>query len=180
MSTRIELVTADELLHMPDDGLRRELIAGEIKEMTPSGSEHGWVAMKFSGPLNLFVEENDLGAVFAAETGFVLATDPDTVRAPDVAFVARERVELVAKGYFPGAPDLAVEVISPSDTYSEVEDKVGAWLDAGCRMVVVVNPRNRTLKVYRTRTDVAVLTVDDSFDGGDIVPGFQLPVRRIF
>jgi Uma2 family endonuclease len=148
--------------------------------MTPSGFEHGCVIINFTVPLGCFVKENALGVVSAAETGFLLATDPDTVRAPDIAFVARERLGSVAKGYFPGAPDLAVEVISPGDTYSEVEDKVEAWLDAGCRMVVVVNPRNRTLKVYRTRTDVVVLTVDDSFDGGDVLPGFKLPVRQIF
>jgi Uma2 family endonuclease len=75
---------------------------------------------------------------------------------------------------------LAVEVISPNDSYSEVEEKVEAWLDAGCRLVVVVNPRNRSLKVYRSRTEVTVLTIDDSFDGGEVVPGFRLPIRRIF
>jgi Uma2 family endonuclease len=182
MSTRTELVTAEELLRLPDDGLRRELIAGELKETTPSGHEHGYIAMNFSGPLHRFVKEKDLGAVFAAETGFLLATDPDTVRAPDIAFVSLERLLSVPKAsdYFPGAPDLAVEVISPSDTYSEVEEKVEAWLHGGCRMVVVVNPRNRTLKVYRTQTDLAILSVDDSFEGGDLLPGFQLPVSRIF
>ncbi|HEV8061926.1 MAG TPA: Uma2 family endonuclease [Gemmataceae bacterium] len=135
MSTRTETVTADGLLQMPNDGLRRELIAGELREMTPSGFEHGCVTMNFSVPLGSFVKENDLGVVSAAETGFLLATNPDTVRAPDVAFVARERLEPVRKlaGFFPGAPDLAVEVISPGDTYSEVEDKVQAWLHAGCR-----------------------------------------------
>jgi Uma2 family endonuclease len=84
------------------------------------------------------------------------------------------------RGYFPGAPDLAIEVVSPGDTYSEVEAKVEEWLDHGCRMVVVTNPRNRTLKVYRSRTAVTVLTTDDTFDGSDVVPGFRLPVRRIF
>jgi Uma2 family endonuclease len=83
-------------------------------------------------------------------------------------------------GYFPGPPDLAVEVISPGDTHSEVEEKVGRWLDAGCRMVVVVNPRNCTLKVYRTRSDVVVLTMEHSCAGGEVIPGFDLPVGEVF
>jgi len=121
-------------------------------------------------------------AAVKPETGFLLARNPDTVRAPDVAFVARERLATAPKGrgYFPGPPDLAVEVISPGDTYAEVEAKVEEWLAAGSRMVVVVNPRNETLKVYGSLIDVTRLTVADTFDGGDVVPGFRLPVRRIF
>jgi Uma2 family endonuclease len=182
MSTSTQQITADELLLMPDNGMRRELVAGELREMAPSGQEHGCVAMIFSIPLGAFIEEKKLGNSYAAETGFHLARGPDTVRAPDFAFVSCERLASVPKGrgFFHGPPDLAVEVISPSDTYSEVEDKVEEWLNAGCRMVVVVNPRNRTLKVYRTVTDVTILTVEDTFDGGDVVPGFQLLVRRIF
>jgi Uma2 family endonuclease len=182
MSTRMAFITADELFRMPDRGSRRELIHGELREMAPSGFEHGCIAMNFSEPLSAFVRTQNLGVVSVAEPGFLLTTDPDTVRAPDVAFVSRERVASLLKptGFFPEAPDLAVDVISPSDTYSEVEEKVEAWLDAGCRMVVVVNPRSRTLKVYRTRTEIHVLTDDDSFDGGEVVPGFRLPVGRIF
>jgi Uma2 family endonuclease len=182
MSTRTNHLTADDLLRMPDDGKRRELVVGKLREMPPSGHEHGRVAMRFSGPLSVFVEENDLGAVYAAETGFLLAQDPDTIRGPDMAFVTRERVAAVpgGQGYFPGAPDLAVEVVSPGDTYSEVEAKVGEWFAAGCRMVVVANPRNRTVKVYRSITEVTILIADDTFDGGDVVPGFRILVRRIF
>jgi Uma2 family endonuclease len=182
MSTRSDPVTADQLLRMPDHGVRRELVAGVLREMNLAGCEHGRVAVNFMGPLHLFVKQETLGAVFPAGTGFLLTTDPDTVLAPDVAFVSRERKAKVPRGdgYFPGPPELAVEVISPEDTYSEVEEKVERWLDAGCRMVVVVNPRNCTLKIYRTRTEVLVLTMQDSFDGGDVLPGFQLPVRQIF
>jgi Uma2 family endonuclease len=182
MTTHVQRITAEELLRMPDDGMRRELVRGELHEMAPSGHTHGRVVMKFSWPLGQYVEEHDLGAVYAAETGFLLATDPDTVRAPDVSFVRRDRLALAseAKGYFPGAPDLAVEVISPGDVYTEVEEKVGEWLEAGTRMVVVINPRNRTVKVYRSVTDVHVLTEHDTFDGGDVVAGFQLSVRRLF
>ena len=182
MSIQTGQITADDLLRMADDGMRRELVAGELREMPPSGHEHGRVTMRLSGPLSLFVEEHELGAVYAAETGFLLAKDPDTVRGPDVGFVTRERLASIPKGrgYFPGAPDLAVEVISPGDTYTEVEAKVEEWLAAGCRMVVVANPRNQTLKVYRGVTDVTILAAADTFDGGDVVPGFQISVRRIF
>jgi Uma2 family endonuclease len=181
MSTRLGLITANELLHMPDNGMRRELVAGKLREMTPSGHEHGFVTLHMTGPLYAFVMENNLGAVFAAETGFLLTTDPDTVRAPDVAFVARERYASLSKtkGYFPGPPDLAVEVISPNDTYGEVEEKVEAWLSSGCRVVVVVNPRNQTLKVYRSTTEVTLLTVADSFQCADLLPGFELPFSKI-
>jgi Uma2 family endonuclease len=184
MSIVTRPITAEELLMMPDNHMRRELIAGEIREMTPAGSSHGRVAIKFATRLELFAEKNELGAVFAADTGFILARDPDTVRAPDVAFVSRTRLETtpVGPGYYAGVPDLAVEVISPNDTYSEVESKVEDWLNGGCRMVVVANPRPRkhTLKVYRKMTEVTLLTIDDTFDGGDVVPGFRLPVREIF
>jgi Uma2 family endonuclease len=114
-------MSAEELLHLPDDGFRYELVRGELKKMPPAGHEHGDVAMRFGWRLAQHVELHDLGKVFAAETGFLLSTQPDTVRAPDVAFVRKERVEQVSKkgGYWPGAPDLVIEVISPGDSYSE-------------------------------------------------------------
>ncbi len=135
---------------MPDDGDRHELIRGELRTVTPAGHPHGRIAMRFAWPLAQYVEERRLGAVYAAETGFLLASDPDTVRAPDVAFVRRERVAEVGEtgGYLPGAPDLAVEVISPGDTYTGVEGKVTEWLQAGARMVIVVDPPNRAVKVH--------------------------------
>ncbi len=182
MTIDTRLMTAEELLRLPAKGSRQELIKGELREMPPAGHEHGRITMVVSTPLYLHVSQNRLGKVYAAETGFLIARDPDTVRAPDCAFVSQSRVDQVSRqeGYFPGPPDLAVEVISPGDTFEEVEDKVESWLEAGCRMVVVANPRNRTLKVYRSPKDLTVLTVDDTFDAGDVVPGFQLPVREIF
>jgi Uma2 family endonuclease len=176
------LVTADELLCMPDDGLRRELVRGEVRTMTPAGHDHGWVAINVSAPLAVYVRAQQLGRVYAAETGFRIAEDPDTVLAPDVAFVRRERVEKVGNsaGYWPGAPDLAVEVVSPSDTFSRVEEKVFGWLDAGAQMVIVVNPKKHTATVYRSRTEIKLLTEDDVLDGADVVPGWQLPIRDIF
>ena len=182
METVRQQVTADELLYMPDDGFRYELVQGELRRMNPAGNVHGRVAMSFAWRLARHVEENRLGTVYAAETGFKLATVPDTVRAPDVAFVALSRVEAVGEveGFWPGAPDLAVEVISPGDTYAEVEEKVFDWLDAGTKMVVVINPRQHSATVYRSQTDITALTEADVFNGGDIVPGFELAVREIF
>ena len=175
-------VTADELLHMPDDGFRYEIVRGELRRMTPAGNVHGRVAMNVGTALNNHVKSHNLGTVYAAETGFRLATDPDTVRAPDVAFVSRDRVEAVGEveGFWPEAPQLAVEVISPGDSYADVEEKVFDWLDAGTKMVVVINPRQRSATVYKSPTDITALSEADALDGGDVVPGFELPVREIF
>ena len=182
METVRRQVTAEELLRIPDDGFRYELVQGELRRMTPAGNVHGRVAMNIGTALNNHVKAHDLGVVYAAETGFRLATDPDTVRAPDAAFVRREHVEEVGEteGYWPGAPDLAVEVISPADAYTEVEAKVAEWLRVGARMVIVVDPSNRTVKIHRTLTEVASLTEDDEIDGADVVRGWRLPVRQLF
>ncbi len=179
----VRLVTAEELLQMPHDGLRRELVRGELRTMTPAGRRHGKVAMRIGSRLEQFVEQHGLGEVYAAETGFKLESEPDTVRAPDVSYLRQERVdetggELI--GYSPGAPDLAVEVLSPSDRFIEVEEKVFDWLDAGTKMVVVVNPDKRTATVYRSRAEITLLTADDELDGADVVPSWRLPLREIF
>ena len=175
-------VTADELLAMPDDGYRYELVKGELIRMAPTGSEHGEVAMDLAGPLHQHVKRHNLGKVYAAETGFKLQSDPDTVRAPDIAFVRLERVRQMGrpKGFWPGAPDLAVEVVSPGDTVSEVEEKVAEWLEGGSRMVCVVSPKLHTVTVYRSLTDIVTLTEKDMLDGADVVPGFQMNVAEIF
>lgn len=175
-------VTAEELLRMPDDGFRYELVRGELRQMTPAGNVHGRVAMRIAWPLARHVEENQLGAVYAAETGFRIRRDPDTVRAPDVASVSQERLEAVGEveGYWPGAPDLAVEVISPGDSHVEVEEKVFDWLEAGTKMVLTINPRKRSITVYRSLADITVLTEKDILDGADVAPGFRLAVREVF
>nr|MBA3793793.1 Uma2 family endonuclease [Rubrobacter sp.] len=149
MVVRRKPVTAEELLRIPDDGLRRELVRGEVRTMAPAGNVHGRIAIDVSTSLDQYVRAHDLGVVFAAETGFKIAGNPDTVRAPDAAFVRRERVEAVGEveGYWPEAPDLAVEVVSPNDLFAEVEEKVADWLAAGTRVILVVNPRARTAVV---------------------------------
>ena len=182
MTTTQQLITAEELLLMPDDGYRYELVRGELKKMPPAGYQHGKIVVNLTTPLDQYVRANDLGVVCGAETGFVLASDPDVVRAPDVGFVSRERAEAAGEvlGYWPGAPDLAVEVVSPGDPYAEVEEKVLDWLEAGTRMVIVANPRRRVVTVYRSLTEMAMLTEADTLDGGDVVPGWTMPVREVF
>jgi len=182
MSSTKTSMRAEDLFTLPDDGFRYELVKGELRRMPPSGGEHGVVVVNFTVLIGQFVKANALGAVFGAETGFRLASNPDTVRAPDLAFVRRERIPEggIPRDFWPGAPDLAVEVVSPSDRYTDIEEKTQDWLDAGTRMVVVVNPRNRTIVVYRSRTDVIRLTESDLFDGGDVLPGFTCRVSDFF
>lgn len=182
MTTASRTMTADELLALPEDGIRRELVEGELREMTPAGFQHGRIAGNIAGELRNHVRAHLLGVIATAEAAYRLAVDPDTVRSPDVSFVRRERIEEVGDptGFWPGAPDLAVEVISPSERYSDVTAKIEEYLAAGTAMVVVVDPPQRLVTVYRSRTDVAVLTEDDVLHGGDVVPGWTLPVREIF
>jgi Uma2 family endonuclease len=175
-------VTADELLLMPDDGFRYELVKGQLRRTNLTDKVHGRVAMNFARHLAQYVEENQLGAMYAAGTGFVLSSNPDTVRAPDVAFVSQARVQAVGEveGFWPGVPDLAVEVVSPGDSYAEVEEKVFDWLEAGTKMVVVINPRQRSATVYKSPIDIIALAEADDLKGGDVVPDFELAVREIF
>ena len=175
-------MTADELLAMPDDGHSYELVKGELRMAPPPGSEHGEITMNLAGPLYQHVKNNNLGVVFAAETGFKLESNPDTVRAPDVAFVRMESVQRTGRlpGYRSGSPDLVVEVLSPSDRVTSVEEKVAEWLEGGAQMVWVLSPRLHTVTVYRSLTDIVTLTEKDTLDGGDVVPGFHLRVAEIF
>jgi Uma2 family endonuclease len=128
MSTTTHLMTAEELLHLPDSPYRHELIKGELLTMPPPGFPHGTVTMSLSILLGNYVKQNNLGRV-AAEMGYKLETDPDTVLAPDISFIARERVGIRTEGYRSGAPDLAVEVLSPSDRKTQVERKTALWLE---------------------------------------------------
>ncbi len=182
MTTTQKLMTADELLAMPDDGFRYELVRGELRKIAPSSPDHGEFAARTTTPLAVHVFTNRLGVIYIADTGFMLESDPDHVRAPDAAFVRRERVHLGRgrRGYFPGAPDVAIEVISPGDTYTDVDEKVGDYLDAGTQAVIVINPRNRTARVHFSRNDVVLLTVDDTLDISGVVEGWSMPVRDIF
>ena len=182
MATQLRTMTADQLLAMPDDGIRRELVAGELRERTPAGWQHGRIAGNIAGELRAFVKAHRLGEMATPGASYRLSADPDTIRVPDVSFVRRERIDEVGDtpGFWPGAPDLAFEVISPNDRYSEVRSKVDESLAAGTPMVVLVDTQNRELIVFRSSGDRIELTEDDVLDGGDVVPGWTLPVRDIF
>jgi Uma2 family endonuclease len=180
MTTTEPLITADYLLRNPDLG-RCELVRGELIRMTPAGYEHGAIVVNMTLALGNFVTRAKLGRVSGAETGFHIAHDPDTVRAPDVAFVANERLPSpLPKGFFVGPPDLAVEVVSPDDRPSEVAVKIQNWLDAGCRVVWLVDPRRQTVEVHQHSGQAKVLRLSDTLSGESLLPGFSLAVAEIF
>jgi Uma2 family endonuclease len=182
MTQTLQRSTASELFEMPDDGFRYELVKGELRKMSPTGWGHGEVVVNITLLLGQHVKINNLGACGGAETGFKIASDPDTVRAPDLSFVSRERIPQgdAHRKFFVGAPDLVVEVMSPGDRHGEVKEKVEEWLAAGARAVWVINPKRRGVTVYRSITDVTRLSEGDELDGGDVVPGFRCKVSDIF
>ena len=183
MSVATSLLTAEDLRQMPADDWRYELVEGVLHRMPPPGFEHGAVAAQLSGLLFAHVHAHRLGRVLAAETGFQLASGPDTVRAPDVAFVSHERLEQAAfdrQKYFPGAPDFLVEVLSASDSYSDVEKKVVSWLAAGARVVVLADPVKTLLFVHRPGKPVELLGKGDTLDVSDVVRGWMVRVSEVF
>jgi Uma2 family endonuclease len=175
-------MTADELLRLTDDAHRYELVRGELRQMSPAGAEHGNRAMRFGATLYTFVRQHQLGVVFAAETGFILQTNPDTVRAPDVSFVRAERLpkEGLPAGYLPIAPDLAVEVISPSETAEEIQEKVQDYLKAGTEQVWLLYRRTGTIIIHHRSGKIESLHDTDVLDGGNTIPGFRIAVADIF
>ena len=182
MSTAQSLVTAEELVAMPADGKRYELVHGELRMMSPAGGQHGRIAMKIGRLLGNYVEAHQLGEVFAAETGFLLATNPDTVRAPDVAFVRADRYAQIkdVRSFLPIAPDLAVEVVSPNDSSSYVEEKANAWIRFGVPLVLVVDPANQSIRAYREQTAIDVYFAGGRIDVTDVVDGWVCEVDAIF
>jgi Uma2 family endonuclease len=182
VSSTTQNLTAEQLFQMPDDGFRYELVKGELKKMTPAGFKHGAIVAGLTGLLTRHVKENDLGVVSGAETGFKIGSNPDTVRAPDIALVRRERIPAsgLPDTFWPGGPDLAVEILSPNDTVYEVEEKVADWLLAGVRAVWIVNPKQRTVRVHRPSAEVQTQTENDTLDGREVVPLFRCKVTEIF
>jgi Uma2 family endonuclease len=177
-----QLMTADQLLELPDDGRRRELVGGFLVSEPPASFRHGDMAAEIFRRLIEFARQHDLGRVVSTETGFLLARDPDTVRAPDVAFVSRSTIERAGRfrGFFPGAPDLAVEVLSPSERPADVHAKSGDYLAAGTRLVWVVDPSRRQVRVHRSLLKPSILDVADTLEGDDVLPGFRVRVALLF
>jgi len=179
MSIAAQITTVEQLWNA---NIREpcELVRGELRMMSPGNAEHGWVIMNVSAPLATFVKENELGYVFGAETGFVIARDPDSVRAPDFAFVVNHRITgEIPKKFFPGPPDLAVEILSPGNSASEMQEKTEDWLNSGCREVWLIDPQRKTASISRlSGSSVLVKTVETL--ASELLPGFELQVSELF
>ena len=169
--------TAEELWQAGDIG-RCELLRGRLVVMMPTGGRHGQVAMRVGHAITAFVDRHHLGVVLAAETGFVLARDPDTVRAPDVAFVRHGRE--IGEKFVDGAPDLAVEVLSPGDRPGYVREKVAEWLESGAEAVWVVDPGDGSVIAHQAEREPVRFEGDDILRGDPVLPGFELPLSRLF
>jgi Uma2 family endonuclease len=174
------LMTAEELLHANIPDKRAELVRGVLVVREPPGGRHGSVTMNLALRLGNHVEREGAGQVFAAETGFTLARAPDTVRAPDIAFVKRDRLPRpIPLGFPEFAPDLVALVLSPGDRPGEILAKVGDWLEAGTRLVWVIDPERRLARVYRQDGSETSLTEEQQLDGEDVLPGFACRLASI-
>jgi len=172
--TMPSLMTAEELLHLSIPDKHAELVRGVLVVREPPGGRHGRIAMNLGVALANYVRPRELGVVYAAETGFTLAHHPDTVRAPDVAFVHRDRLPTPEPIGFPDlAPDLVVEVVSPGDRPGELLAKIADWLSAGTRLVWVIDPERRLARVYRHDGTERIVAAEETLDGEDVVPGFS-------
>jgi Uma2 family endonuclease len=181
--TTPKLMTAEELIRLSTGmGKRYELVHGELKTMSPAGFKHGRIAMKIGARLQTHASSRGLGSVAAAETGYRLRNNPDTVRAPDVSFVSKARLDKIGEvtAFFPGAPDLAVEVVSPDDTATEVKIKVSEYFEAGGKLVWIIYPDTREVVVFRSARESTVLSSQDTLDGGEVIPGFTCRVAELF
>ena len=181
MTTRT-LVTADELLRMPDDGRRYELIEGELIELAPAGGRHSNIGLRIAALLFQHVDKSNLGDMFGADCGFFLRHDPDTVRAPDAAFIASERIPPggIPVGYLDTIPDIVVEVVSPNDRTGQVHAKIEQWIEHGVKLVWLVHPEQRSITVYSSVREVQVLHEGDTLTGDPVLPDFSCPVSEIF
>jgi Uma2 family endonuclease len=175
------LVTAEEFARIPNDDYHYELVEGRIVRVSPPGSRHGVLTTRLAMLLGQHVDSHGLGVVMTP-AGFKLATNPDTVREPDVAFVRRDRIPGagVPDGFWPGPPDLAVEIRSPGDRGSEILAKVHDYLARGVRLVWVVDPKKRTVSVHRPHSAPEAFGVGDVLDAGDVMADFICEIRRIF
>lgn len=176
-----EIMTAEQLAHAHLPNKSTELVRGRLVVREPPGTFHGRIAGRLLTRVGPFVEGHGLGEVFGQDTGFRIASNPDTVRAPDLAYVARDRVaQLAPRGYAPIAPDLIAEIRSPDDWPGEVLAKIGDWLNAGVRLAWVLDPQRRIAQVYRPDGSVSILAEDDALEGENVLPGFRCPLRPLY
>jgi len=187
VKARTDRFTADEFYSLPSppEGGKQELVRGEVVTMVPASADHGESAVSLASALRSFVRGHGLGRVMV-ETGYVLEQNPDLVRAPDVSFLAAEDIPpggLPRRGFVPGPPTLAVEIVSPNDTEAEFRGKVAEYLDAGARRAWIVRTDRRTVSVHRPARTTLTLEAGDTLDSdhaGFAVPGFALAVSRVF
>ena len=177
-----KLLTAEDLLRLNSQGVKGELIRGVLRETVSVGEEHGHIAGIFITFLNIHIRPQRLGRAGGTDVGVLILRDPDTVREPDVYYVSAERLPLNVRvqGYLEVVPELVVEIVSPSDSPHDVEEKIAMWLDLGVSMALVVRPAERAVVVHRPGAPAVTLTGDDALDGGDVLPGFRLPLGEIF
>ena len=182
MATAEKLITAEEFFRMPDaeDGSQYELVRGELIKMPPPNPRHGQCCLAVGAALRDFAKKQKLGWVATNDPGVILQRDPDTVRGPDVAFWSSQRLAQLPNSYTEVVPDLAVEVVSPTDTHRQLSERVLDFLRHGVRMVWVVDPDQRIATVYRSRQDVRILEESEEVDGGDVLPGFRCRVSEFF
>ena len=173
--------TAADLAQFDEPG-KHDLIRGELISMPPAGGEHGRVALALGARIYAFVQDQNLGAAYAAETGFILDSEAETVLAPDVAFVRSERLAGLddVSGFLPLAPDLAVEIVSPFDRATQVLDKVLTYLEYGVEAIWVVDPQRRSVTVYGLDRSARLLVEGELLSGGSVLPGFELAVADLF
>lgn len=173
--------TAADLEELSARGLHYELYFGELQEMPLAGGDHGSVGQRLGARASGFVDGRQRGESFLAETGFKLTSDPDTVLAPDWAYISAERLpESFPPGFLPVVPDIVVEVRSPSETPREFSGKIALWLQLGVRLAWALDPVRRTVVVHRPGTDPRILQVGDVLDGEEVLPGFTVEVAKLF
>lgn len=182
MSAEVQTATIEDMLALPDDGHRYDLIRGEIIKLAPATGEHGAIAGELARLIGNVARPERRGRVYTAETGFILGRDPDVLLCPDVSYVQASRLGPLEeqRQFLDQAPDLAVEVLSPSESLRSIREKVSAYLDGGTQAVWVVDPVRRSLSVYMADGSFEILSEADVLDGGEVLPGFSVPVAEIF
>ena len=176
------LLTAEDLLRLDSKGVKGELIRGVLHETVSAGGEHGDIAGALIAEVRTHVRPRRMGRVGGTDTGILLERNPDTVREPDVYYISAVKLplDIRARGYYEVVPDLVAEIMSPSDSLAEFNEKIGMWLRAGVRLVLAIFPDTRTATIHRPDGATIDLTYEDTLDGDDVLPGFSCRLRDIF